>query len=175
VAQRQGASRAISYPKRTKPVRKQPKLDDFDRAILQIIQKDNLTPLCVIGTQVHLSAASVQRRVRRMQDKGVIRANVAVVDPDLVGRPITIFIEVHLERDHLDKLDDMKEGLSAPGVQQCYYVTGESDFILVLNVATMGEYEQWSRDFHDNHKSVKWFRTIVVLDRVKVGLEVPVF
>ena len=151
-----------------------PHLDDFDRAILRIIQKNNLTPLRVIGEQVHLSAAAVQRRIRRMQDEGVIVANVAVVNPDLVGRPITIFIEVHTERTPIDKLATLKEALSAPGVQQCYFVTGDADFMLVLNVATMSEYERWAREFFDANKNVKWFRTIVVLDRVRVGLEVPV-
>ncbi|HWQ07832.1 MAG TPA: Lrp/AsnC family transcriptional regulator [Holophaga sp.] len=157
------------------PVRKPPRIDDFDRAILQIIQKDNLTPLRVIGERVHLSAAAVQRRIRRMQEEGVIVANVAVVDPDMVGRPITILIEVHTERTHIDRLGTMKEALaSAPGVQQCYFVTGDADFMLVLNVATMGEYERWSTAFFDANRNVKWFRTIVVMDRVKVGLEVPV-
>ena len=155
--------------------RKPPKLDDFDRAILRIIQKDNLTPLRTIGIAVHLSTAAVQRRIRRMQEEGVIIANVAIVNPDMVGRPITIFMEVHTERTQLDVYATLKEMLgSAPGVQQCYFVTGDADFVLVLNVATMGEYEEWSRTFWDANKSIKWFRTIVVMDRVKVGLEVPV-
>jgi DNA-binding Lrp family transcriptional regulator len=154
---------------------KPPRLDDFDRAILRIIQKDNLTPLRMIGTQVHLSTAAVQRRIRRLKEEGVIVANVAIVNPDKVGRPITIFMEVHTERTQLDRYATLKEALSSgPGVQQCYFVTGDADFVLMLNVATMGEYEEWSRTFWDANKNVKWFRTIVVMDRVKVGLEVPV-
>jgi DNA-binding Lrp family transcriptional regulator len=156
------------------PARKPPGLDDFDRAILAIIQKNNLTPLRAIGAQVHLSAAAVQRRIQRMQEEGVIIANVAVVDPDKLGRPITILVEVHTERTPLDNLATMREALAAPGVQQCYFVTGDADFVLVLNVATMGEYHAWARSFFDANRNVKWYRTIVVMDRVKVGLEVPV-
>lgn len=64
--------------------RSQP-LDDFDLKILAILQKDNLTPQRTIGEAVNLSAPAVQRRIKRMTDMGVIKANVAVVDPDALG------------------------------------------------------------------------------------------
>ena len=58
-----------------------PVLDDFDRALLRIVQLDNRTPLRVLAERVHLSTAAVQRRLRRLEERGVIRANVAEVDP----------------------------------------------------------------------------------------------
>jgi Lrp/AsnC family leucine-responsive transcriptional regulator len=68
----------------------------------------------------------------------------------------------------------MKEHFSGPEIQQCYHVTGEADFMLVLTVATMEEYQGLARHLFYENKNVKWFRTIVVMDRVKVGLFVPV-
>ena len=67
-------------------------LDSFDRAILDILQRDNTTPQRAIGEAVNLSAPAVQRRIRRMEEEGVIQANVAVVDPHKVGRPLTIIV-----------------------------------------------------------------------------------
>ncbi|TGR95743.1 Lrp/AsnC family transcriptional regulator, partial [Mesorhizobium sp. M2E.F.Ca.ET.209.01.1.1] len=61
-----------------------------------------------------------------------------------------------------------------PQVQQCYYVTGEADFILVVTVATMADYETLTRRLFFANNNVKRFRTFVAMDRVKVGLEVPV-
>ncbi|TIO55284.1 MAG: Lrp/AsnC family transcriptional regulator, partial [Mesorhizobium sp.] len=61
-----------------------------------------------------------------------------------------------------------------PEVQQCYYVTGEADFILVVTVATMADYEALTRRLFFENNNVRRFRTFVAMDRVKVGLEVPV-
>lgn len=150
-------------------------LDRFDLAILDILQRDNATPQRTIGEAIHLSAPAVQRRIKRLEESGVIQANVAVVDPALVGRPVTVLVEVQIESERVDLLDAAKASFAAaPEVQQCYYVTGEADFILVLTVATMGEYEAVARRlFFENH-NVKRFRTFVAMGRVKVGLSVPI-
>ena len=150
-------------------------LDSFDRAILAILQKDNTTPQRVIGEAVNLSAPAVQRRIKRMEETGIIRANVALVDPAKVGHPITLFVEVEVESERAELIDAAKRGFIAlPEVQQCYYVTGDADFILVITVATMAAYEALTRRLFFENNNVKRFRTFVAMDRVKVGLEVPV-
>lgn len=68
----------------------------------------------------------------------------------------------------------MKASFCVPQVQQCYYVTSEVDFVLVLNVASMQEYQELARQLFADNPNVKWFKTLVALDRVKVGLEVPI-
>lgn len=149
-------------------------LDSFDLAILAILQKDNATPQRLIGEAVNLSAPAVQRRIKRLEETGVIQANVAIVDPTKVGQAITIFVEVEVVSETAALLDAAKREFSAaPEVQQCYYVTGEADFVLILNVATMTEYEALARRLFDDNDNIKWYRTAVVLNRVKVGLEVP--
>ncbi|RVD55619.1 Lrp/AsnC family transcriptional regulator [Mesorhizobium sp. M2D.F.Ca.ET.185.01.1.1] len=152
-----------------------PELDAYDRAILAILQQDNATPQRVIGERVNLSAPAVQRRIKRMEEQGVIRANVALVDPAKVGQAITIFVEVEVESERAELIDAAKRGFAeVPQVQQCYYVTGEADFILVVTVATMADYETLTRRLFFANNNVKRFRTFVAMDRVKVGLEVPV-
>jgi DNA-binding Lrp family transcriptional regulator len=149
-------------------------LDRFDLAILAILQKDNRTPQRAIGEAVALSAPAVQRRIKRMEENGVIRANVALVDPIEVGRPLTIFVEVQLESERAQLIDAAKRDFAAaPEVQQCYYVTGEADFVLVVVVASMSEYEALTRRLFFDNSNVKKFRTFVAMDRVKVGLAVP--
>lgn len=151
-----------------------PALDDFDLALLHLLQQDNSLPLRTLAEQVHLSSASVQRRIQRLQSAGVIQANVAVVDPEKVGQVITLMVEVHAERTQSADLELMKQTFSGPEIQQCYYVTGDADFMLVLTVASMSEFQALTqRLFHDN-PNVKWFRTIVVLERVKSTLQVPI-
>lgn len=149
------------------------KLDLFDRKILAILQRDNLTPQRTIGEAIGLSAPPVQRRIKRMTEDGVIRANVAVIDPAAVGQLITIFVEVEVICETADQIEAAKrEFIAAPEIQQCYYVTGEADFVLVIVVSSMAQYEALTRRLFFGNNNVKRFRTFVAMDRVKVGLSV---
>jgi DNA-binding Lrp family transcriptional regulator len=148
-------------------------LDKFDLALLKALQQDNTIPLRELASLVHLSTASVQRRIQRMQGDGVIKANTAVIDPMKVGKVITLLVEVHVERAQAQDLEVMKKQFSGSEIQQCYYVTGEADFVLVLTVADMEEFQFLAKRLFYNNANVKWFRTIVVMDKVKTRLDVP--
>ncbi|MEM6636526.1 MAG: Lrp/AsnC family transcriptional regulator [Pseudomonadota bacterium] len=145
-------------------------LDDFDRAILRILQKNNRTPQNKIGEAVNLSAPSVQRRIRRMEADGVIAANVAMVDPAALGLPLTIFVALELISETPDEIDSLKTTLgAAPEVQQCFYVTGEVDFMLVLVVESMAAYEDFTRRMFMANGNIRKFRTFVAMDTIKSG------
>lgn len=150
-------------------------IDDFDRKILSLLQEDNKLSQRQISDSVHLSASAVNRRIAAMEESGVIRANVALVDAGKAGRPISIIVEVSVESEQLDQLDQVKARFSAcPEVQQVYYVTGEADFILILSVRDMTEYEQLTRQLFFAHGNIKRFKTMVVMERTKVSTAVPV-
>lgn len=147
------------------------KLDEFDLKILHILQQNNLTPQRTIGEAVSLSAAAVQRRIKRMEDNGVIEAHRAVINPAAVNRQITLIVHITLESERTALIDEIKKSFrDAPEVQQCYYVTGEVDFILVVSTATMSEYEELTRRLFFNNTNIKRFNTFVTMDRVKTGL-----
>lgn len=155
-------------------MRKSADLDKFDLAILEILQKDNTVPQREIGERVNLSAAAVQRRIKRMQASGVIQANIAVVDPAAVGLPITIIAEVHIANERYDLINAIKRSfLDAPEVQQCYQVTGEADFALVIAVTSMSAYEALTRRLFYDNPNVTKFKSLVTMDRVKIGLSLP--
>lgn len=148
-------------------------LDKLDRTILQILQEDNKIPQRKIAEKIGLSAPAVQRRIRRLEDIGVIEANVALVDPTKVGLPITIFTQVTMESERLDLYESAKRLFaSTPEVQQCYYVTGEADFLLIITCSSMADYEALTRRLFFENNNVKHFRTSVVMDRVKFGTAV---
>ncbi|SDR36967.1 transcriptional regulator, AsnC family [Rhizobiales bacterium GAS113] len=145
-------------------------LDAFDLRILDILQRDNRTPQRRIGELVNLSAPAVQRRIKRMEEEGLIAANVAILAPEKLGRPLSVIIEVSVESERIDHLDAAKAAFrAAPEVQQCYYVTGDVDFVLIVLVADMAEYEALTRRLFFGNHNVKKFRTLVTMDRVKSG------
>jgi Lrp/AsnC family leucine-responsive transcriptional regulator len=146
-------------------------LDDFDRRILDVVQENNLSPLRVIADKVGLSVPAVARRLQRLRETQVIEKDVSVVDQTLVGRPLTLIVAVTSESERLDLLDAMRDRFRAcPQVQQCYYVTGQVDFLLVLNVRDMEEYTALTREIFFEGGNVESFRTFVVMDRIKTGM-----
>lgn len=150
-------------------------LDCFDRAILRILQKDNRTPQRAIAAEVNLSPAAVQRRIAALEASGIIVANVAVLAPDAPQAAITVVVEVHLQNDRSSIVEPTKTLFrTTPEIQQCYYVTGSGGFILVMIVPDMTSYEAISRRLFADNPVVETFRTLVVLDTVKAGLEIVV-
>ena len=149
-------------------------VDSFDVAILAILQSDNLTPQREIAERVHLSPAAVQRRIRRLQDGGVIAGNAAVLNPDALGRPLTIFIEVQL----VNELDALTAGFRArvaqeEAVQQCYSVTGQTDYLLIVTAADMQEYQALTKRLFEGDQNIQRFVTSIALATLKRSLRLP--
>ncbi|MBB5497528.1 Lrp/AsnC family transcriptional regulator [Paraburkholderia sp. MM5384-R2] len=150
-------------------------LDDFDLKLLMEVQRDAQTPQNELGARVNLSTAAVNRRLRRMSDDGVIRNYAAIVAPEKVGYPLTIIATVEVESEQIDLLDSMKRTFEKTSqIQQCYYVAGEWDFVLILTVRNMDEYTALTRELFFSNNNVKRFKTLVSMSNVKVGLGVPV-
>lgn len=149
-------------------------LDTFDHKILSVIQKNNLTPQRDIGKMIGLSAAAVQRRIKKMRELGIIEKDIAVIDREKIGNNVTILVEVFLDSEKIEQIDTLKKEFEkVPEIQQCYYVTGESDFFLVVVVPSMSYYENLTRTIFFSNENIKKFRTVVVMGITKNSLELP--
>ncbi|MHA7880591.1 MAG: Lrp/AsnC family transcriptional regulator [Saccharospirillum sp.] len=150
-------------------------LDGFDRKILGILQRANRTTSEQIADQVGLSAAAVQRRIKRLRANRVIEADVSVVNAKAIGRELTLLVQVSLERERADLMDAFKKSMRQwEEVQQCYYVTGAFDFMLVVTAIDMADYERFTRKAFFDNNNVRNFQTHVVMDTVKAGLGLPI-
>lgn len=150
-------------------------LDSYDKAILSLLQKDNKISQKELARQVNLSVSAVNRRINAMENDGVIRANVSILDPQKVGMSITIIVEIEIVDERLSLLEEDKKRFAAcPNIQQIYYVTGEFDFLLVLTVHDMAEYEALTRELFFTSKNIKRFKTIVSMQNVKQTTELLV-
>ena len=150
-------------------------LDSFDIKLLNLVQTDTRRTAQELSEVVGVSPSACLRRLNRLRETGVIEAEIAVVSPAAVGHRLTMVVEVSLERERPDIMSDFKKAMRmTPEVIQCYYVTGEVDFILIVAVKSMSDYETFTNDFLFNNKNIKRFNTLVVMDRVKVSLAVPI-
>ncbi|WP_409489257.1 Lrp/AsnC family transcriptional regulator [Amycolatopsis sp. cmx-11-12] len=151
-----------------------PDLDRMDVAILSCLQADARTIAESIGAKVGLSAAAVQRRIKRLRETGVIEREVAVLSPQALGLSMTFVVMVEMERESLAVLDGFRrQVLADDNVQQCYYVTGNADFVLVVTCRDMAGFEAFTRRMFFDNPNVRHFTTSVAMDRVKTGLTLP--
>lgn len=149
-------------------------LDAFDRAILTELQRNNLTPQRLIAERVNLSAPAVQRRIKRLHEEGVIADNVAVLEPAKVGQTLTAVITVQLVNDRPDLSRGFRARIAGEAaVQQCYYVTGETDYVLVVTAADMEDYQAITRRLFEGDDNIRRYITSIALERVKAGQQVP--
>lgn len=149
-------------------------LDQTDRLLLDLLQRDARQSLETLAAQVHLSAAAVQRRIKRLRDARVITGEVVQIDAAAVGLPMTFIVTVELERERTDEIDAFRRKASSePRVQQVYYVTGEGDFILVVLAASMDDYEQLTRRLFFDDPNIRRFRTSAVMGKPYRSLAVP--
>lgn len=149
-------------------------LDAFDLAILDILQRDNTVPQRAIAQEIHLSAPAVQRRIQRLRDSGVIRAEVAVLDAARLGRPLTLIVEVHVHDEHPLRTAGLRQRIEAEAaVQQCYAITGEADYLLIITVTSMADYDALADRLLRGDDNVRRFRTSAVLGCPKLGLQIP--
>ncbi|MGY4167798.1 Lrp/AsnC family leucine-responsive transcriptional regulator [Bradyrhizobium sp. USDA 4529] len=149
--------------------------DRIDARILEIVQKNNRLTSDVIGEMAGLSPTACQRRLKRLRSEGIIQADVSVVSPKAVGRPIQVLALVTLERESADIIDRFKKAIkTSTEVVNGFYVTGDADFVLYITARSMEEYEEFTRRFFYQNRDIEGFKTMVILDRVKVGFAIPV-
>jgi len=154
-------------------------LDKLDRLILRSLQADGRATYDQIAEAVNLSPSAVLRRVKRLEESGVIDRYVALVRPEAVGLGLTAYLNVRLEkhtathkRSPMDQFRASVQGW--PEVVECAALTGEMDFLLRVVVADMAHYSRFIMDTLLSHPSVQDCKTSFVLDRVKATTALPV-
>lgn len=150
-------------------------LDDLDLRLLRELQMSNQLPVSELAERVNSSAATCIRRVRRLREEGVIVADVSIIDPTMLGKSMTVIVEVTIERERPELIDLFKRSvLKNERIQHCYYVTGDADFVLFVHVADMEEYDEIITDlFHDN-TNIKQFKSLIAIRKIKSSTQYPV-
>jgi len=153
-------------------------LDAIDRRILRALQADGRSTYDQLAAQVNLSPSATLRRVRRLEETGVIAAYVALVPAERVGLGLTAYINVRLEKHSevhkRNPMDLFRAAVQAwPEVVECAALTGEMDYLLRGVFQDMGHYSRFIMDTLLKHPSVQDCKTSFVLDRVKNTTALP--
>lgn len=123
-----------------------PPLDNFDRAILALLQKDGRATNQEVADAIGLSPSPCLRRIRRLEADGLIKGYVALLDPEALGLSVTAFVRVRLDRQQDRVLEAFETAVTAfPEVMECYLMTGEADYQLRVLVPSLGAFEDFLR------------------------------
>ena len=118
-------------------------LDRFDRRILNELQSAGDLSMQELGERVGLSHTPCWRRVKRLQERGVIRRRVTLLDAEQLDLAVNVFVNVSLRRHQENALSRFEEAVvGIPEVVECYTVSGETDFLLRVVVADVSAYER---------------------------------
>lgn len=149
-------------------------LDAIDRRILALLQEDARLSNVELAEKVGLSPSPCLRRVRDLQDSGVIRNYVTLVNPDSVGLPVSVFVHVTLERQVERALERFEAGIvKRPEVMECYLMTGDADYLLRVVTADLSAYERFLMDHLTRVPGVASIKSSFALKQVKYRTALP--
>ena len=151
------------------------KLDTFDCQLLNLAQEDSERTAQQMAESVPLSVSAIQRRLRRLREIGVIQRHCAVVDPRMVGHPTFFVVSLRVDRESPELLMALRLWIAQePQIQQAFYVTGESDFVLIVTAPNTECYDALMARMIQENPNVRRFTTNVAMNLVKRGLTIPV-
>jgi len=118
-------------------------MDRFDRLILEALQQDGRISNKQLAHKVHLSESACLRRVRALEESGMIERYVAMVSQSQAGLPGDVLVHIGLHREEQSELAAFEEAVrNIPEVMECYLMTGEFDYLLRVVVADMADFER---------------------------------
>ena len=150
-------------------------LDEFERRILRALQADGRLSMGELAERIGLSASPTWRRVRALEERGVIRRYVALLDPALAGVPQCVFTHVTLARHDRAALRDFEEAvMNRPEVLECYATTGDADYLLRVMVPDTAAFERFLQETIFARAAVQQVRSNFALRQVKYETAIPV-
>ena len=118
-------------------------LDRYDRAIVNLLQADARISNARLAEKVSLSESACLRRVRALEESGLIQGYTALIDQQKAGYPVNVFVNITLDRQSQSGLEAFEsEVRKIPEVMECYLMTGEHDYFLRLVVADLADFER---------------------------------
>jgi Lrp/AsnC family transcriptional regulator len=152
-------------------------MSDFDQTdlqILKILQRDASLSAQDVASQVNLSTTPCWRRINRLEQSGVIRGKVALLDAAKLGMQMVTFVSLSLTRNDEDSLEAFEEQVQQfPEVVECYTVTGTMDYFLKIITRDIQHFESFLRRHLAQLPLIKDLHSNVAVTQIKYTTELP--
>lgn len=153
-------------------------LDSIDLQLLSQLQRDASLSNQDLAARIHTSPPTCLRRVKRLQEAGLIERQIAILNPQrvaqAVGHGLTAIVEITLDRQDAEALVAFEKRVAADhAVQQCYQVSPGPDFVLVIHLLHMPDYQALTRRLFTSDANVRNVKAFFSVKRSKFGAELP--
>ena len=148
-------------------------IDRIDRKILGILQRDSTVPVAEIGRVVGLSATPCWRRIQRLEEDGIIKKKVALIDPEAVNANVTAFVSITTNQHTEDWLTRFSTSISEfPEVVEFYRMAGQVDFLMLVVVPSIAAYDEFYKKLVSKI-DIADVTTTFAMEKIKYTTELP--
>lgn len=150
-------------------------MDGYDRSILRHLQQDGRISNLNLAERIHLSAPQTLRRVRTLEEKGVIRGYVAQVDPEALGLGVMAFVNLSLDREQFRNVREVERNLMEfPDIIECHTISGDFDYILKVVAPDLKSLSEFLTDRLMQVPGVANLRSMICLEEIKPVSGLPI-
>lgn len=150
-------------------------LDRFDRKLLDLLQEDGRMSNVELAQRVNLSESACLRRVRALEEAGLIERYAAILDQKQLGLSGTVFVHIALRREEQSELAAFEAAIQdIPQVMECYLMTGEFDYLLRLIVSDMADFERLHNEALTRLPGVARVNSSVAIRTIRRTTKLPV-
>ena len=151
------------------------KLDDIDRRLLSALQENGRLPVTDLAEKIGLTASPCLRRLKILEQAGVIRGYAALIDQHRVGLPVSVFVSVKLEMQREEALERFETAMrDCPEVVECYLMTGPRDYLLRVVAQDLSAYERFLKQTLTRVEGVASIESSFALTQVKYSNVLPI-
>jgi DNA-binding Lrp family transcriptional regulator len=150
-------------------------MDEIDRQLLEILQQDATLSIAQMAERVGLSATPCWKRIKDMEDSGVITGYTALVDRERLGLSLAVLVEVNLGQHNEELVQRFEQAVRAsPHIARCVSTTGQSDYVLTVFTSDIKHYEEFLHDTIFKLPGVTHVRSSIVLKEIKSEVALPI-
>jgi Lrp/AsnC family transcriptional regulator, leucine-responsive regulatory protein len=150
-------------------------IDAIDRKILALLQDDCRITVADLAERVGLTASPCHRRIKILEERGILKRYIALVDQKAVGLPVSVFISIKLERQKEEDLERFAKAIRGwPEVLECYLMTGHRDYLLRAVVPDLQAYERFLKQKLTRVAGISSIESSFALDQIKYSIALPV-
>jgi Lrp/AsnC family transcriptional regulator len=151
-----------------------PRLDELDLRLLDILQREGALSVAEVASKIRLSTTTCWRRIQQLEQSGVIKARVALLDRNALGLDVTMFAHVKLATTGRDAIAEFEEAIrDRAEVLECYTLTGEWDFLLKIVTRNIKAFEAFYLDYLSRIPCVQSVNSSVAVTVIKESTALP--
>lgn len=144
-------------------------LDEIDKKLLNILQTNSRITIRELSEKLHLSTTPIHERIKKLEKSGYIKQYLTMIDPKLIGKKLIVYISVSLHEHSKIAIEDFeKQMASLEEVMECYYISGNSDFLLKIHCNDMEDFHNFLTNKFSIIKNITQFYSSFVMDESKV-------